>query len=103
MTRIDNEGFGMPGRPKAQASGGAALAASLGGLALIGLFVFLPIFIWFFCRIEPGSGQIAVLVRKTGRDLPSGQIVALSSEEKGIQLEVLAEGRYFKKDRKSVV
>jgi len=96
MARIDHEGFGFPGQPPPRVSGGLALAVSFGGLALVALFVFLPIFIWFFCRIEPGSGQIAVLVRKTGRDLPSGQIVALSPDEKGIQLEVLAEGRYFK-------
>ncbi|HMO50991.1 MAG TPA: SPFH domain-containing protein [Kiritimatiellia bacterium] len=56
----------------------------------------LPVFIWFFCRIEPGAGEIAVLIRKTGADLPPGQIIALSPEQKGIQLEVLAEGRYFK-------
>ena len=28
------------------------------------------IFNWFFCRIEPGAGEIAVLIRKTGNNLP---------------------------------
>ncbi len=28
-------------------------------IAVVALFVF----IWFFCRIEPGAGQIAVLFR----------------------------------------
>lgn len=60
------------------------------------LFVFLPIFIWFFCRIEPGPGQIAVLIKKTGQDLPSGQILAERPEQKGIQLPVLAEGRKWR-------
>ena len=51
---------------------------------------------WFFCRIEPGPGEIAILIRKTGKDLPSGQILALEEGQKGIQLDVLAEGRYFR-------
>ncbi|MGW8193414.1 MAG: SPFH domain-containing protein [Desulforhopalus sp.] len=52
-------------------------------------------FAWFFCRIEPGPGQIAVLIRKTGEDLGPGQVIALQNNRKGIQLEVLPEGRYF--------
>jgi regulator of protease activity HflC (stomatin/prohibitin superfamily) len=54
------------------------------------------IFFWFFCRIEPGPGQIAVLIRKTGDNLPPGQVIALQEGQKGIQLEVLPEGRYFR-------
>ncbi|HNS81916.1 MAG TPA: SPFH domain-containing protein [Kiritimatiellia bacterium] len=60
------------------------------------LLIALPLFIWFGCRIEPRSGEIAVLIRKTGKDLPSGQILAMNPKEKGIQLEVLPEGRYFR-------
>lgn len=56
----------------------------------------ISVFIWFFCRIEPGPGEIAVLIRKTGENLPTGQVIALEKRQKGIQLEVLAEGRYFK-------
>jgi regulator of protease activity HflC (stomatin/prohibitin superfamily) len=52
-------------------------------------------FVWFFCRIETQADQIVVLIQKTGADLPSGQIVATSPDQKGIQLEVLPEGRYF--------
>lgn len=71
-------------------------SASLGTMLIVlGLAVF-PIFFWFFCRIEPGAGQIAVLVHKTGDDLPDGQIIALEPHQKGIQLEVLPEGRYFR-------
>ncbi len=54
------------------------------------------IFIWFFCRIEPEAGEIAVLIRKTGENLAAGRVIALDAQHKGIQLEVLAEGRYFK-------
>ncbi|NNJ71393.1 MAG: hypothetical protein HKP10_08945 [Kiritimatiellales bacterium] len=54
------------------------------------------IFFWFFCRIEPGAGEIAVLIRKTGDNLSKGQVIALEEGQKGIQLDVLPEGRYFK-------
>jgi regulator of protease activity HflC (stomatin/prohibitin superfamily) len=71
-------------------------AGVLGVLILMAAVAFLPIWIWFFCRIEPGPGEIVILVRKTGRDLPSGQVLALEPDQKGIQLEVLPEGRYFR-------
>lgn len=58
--------------------------------------VFIIFFIWFFCRIELNAGKIAVLIAKTGKDLPTGEILALQPEQKGIQLEVLSEGRYFR-------
>ena len=50
---------------------------------------------WYDFRVEPGNGQIAVLIRKTGKDLPPESIIAPSPEYKGVQLEVLGEGRYF--------
>jgi len=62
----------------------------------LGLLLLLALWIWFFWRIEPASDQIAVLIRKTGQDLPSGQILATEPGRKGIQLEVLSEGRYFR-------
>ncbi len=65
------------------------------GLGL-GLLLFLPLFVWFYCRIEPGAGEIAVLIRKTGENLPSGAIIALDPRQKGIQFDVLPEGRYFR-------
>ncbi len=61
----------------------------------VGVFA-LFIFIWFFCRIEPSGGEIAVLIHKTGKDLPAEQVLALEPKQKGIKLNVLAEGRYFK-------
>jgi regulator of protease activity HflC (stomatin/prohibitin superfamily) len=61
----------------------------------VGLIMFIPVFIWFFCRIEPRADQIAVLIKKTGKNLPDGAIIAPDSKHKGIQADVLAEGRYF--------
>ena len=70
--------------------------ATLVGLLAIGLVFVLPIWVWFFCRIEPGADELAVLIRKTGDNLPSGEILALQPDQKGIQLDVLTAGRYFK-------
>ena len=72
-----------------------AVILSVPFLAIIGVFT-LFIFIWYFCRIEPSAGQIAVLIHKTGKNLPTDQVVALEPGQKGIQLEVLSEGRYFR-------
>ena len=55
-----------------------------------------PLFVWYGCRIEPRNGEIAVLLRKTGKPLPPDQIIALEPGQQGIQLEVLGEGRYFR-------
>ena len=76
---------------------GPGLFASLAGPFVIFLLVFaLPIWVWFFWRIEVGPDRIAILIHKTGKDLPAGQILALKPDEKGIQLNVLPEGRYFR-------
>ena len=68
----------------------------LGTVVVIAIILVLPLWFWFFCRIEPGPGKLAILIHKTGRDLPSGQILATDPGQKGIQTNVLAEGRYFR-------
>jgi regulator of protease activity HflC (stomatin/prohibitin superfamily) len=73
-----------------------ALGLTLTMAAALFLLFAGTIFWWYFCRIEPGQGQIAILIKKTGTDLPSGQILASSPKQKGIQLDVLPEGRYFR-------
>ena len=89
----------MPANYRARkpvAPSGPGLKVLVKPMLILAAVLFLPVWFWFFCRIEPGPGEIAVLIRKTGKDLPSGQILALEEGQKGIQLEVLAEGRYFK-------
>ena len=77
-------------------SGGPPLLLGIVPIALLlGALFFGSVFVWTFCRIEPLHDQFAVLVHKTGRDLPWDQIIATSPDQKGIQLEVLPEGRYF--------
>ena len=68
---------------------GTALLVVLGGI------VFTGIFIWYFCRIEPVGDQIAVLIRKTGKNLAPDEIIATEEGQKGIQPNPLAAGRYF--------
>ncbi len=65
-------------------------------LLVVGLLFFVPVWVWYFWRIEPDTGQIAVLIRKTGEPLPSGEILATKPNQKGIHLDVLPEGRYFR-------
>ncbi|MCX7846454.1 MAG: SPFH domain-containing protein [bacterium] len=65
-------------------------------LILILLFLALVLFIWYGCRIEVPSGEMVVLIKKTGKNLPPGAIIAPDPSYKGIQLEPLPEGRYFR-------
>jgi regulator of protease activity HflC (stomatin/prohibitin superfamily) len=51
---------------------------------------------WFTFRIYVPENHCAVLIRKTGDALPSGQLVALKPGERGIQEDVLGPGRYFR-------
>lgn len=54
-----------------------------------------PYFIWFQCRIDVPARHMAVLMKKTGTDIPNQDELAPDAQHKGIQPEVLAEGRYF--------
>jgi len=49
----------------------------------------------FFCINVPAK-HIAVLTKKTGKDLTNDQEIAPSAEYKGVQTEVLSEGRHFR-------
>ena len=66
------------------------------GIIFLILVVGTPLFIWNCCRIEPANGEIAVLIRKTGKNLPPEDVIALEPGQQGIQLDVLGEGRYFR-------
>ena len=71
------------------------IGAAVGACAFAALVV-LPLWIWYGWRIEPENGQIAILLKKTGRNLPPEAILAPGPEYKGIQEEVLPEGRHFR-------
>lgn len=91
---------GPPPVPSQSKKPGCAAPGCLAGLGttffVLAAILFLPVWIWFFWRIEPGSDEVAVLLHKTGKNLPSGQILATEPGQKGIQLDVLPTGRYFR-------
>jgi len=69
---------------------------------LLVLLAALPIGALFFgvlwysmFRIDVPAKHFAVLTRRTGEDLENHEEVAPDAEHKGLQLEVLSEGRYF--------
>lgn len=47
------------------------------------------------CRIEVPTGHMAILIKKTGKNLPNNAEIAPGPEYKGVQADVLTEGRYF--------
>ena len=65
-------------------------------LAAAAVAAMLSLWVWYGWRIEPGNGQIAILLKKTGKNLPPEAILAPGPEYKGIQVDVLPEGRYFR-------
>ena len=68
----------------------------IGGVILAAAIVCGLVFAWFFCRIEPPTGTCAILTRLDGKDIPANEIIATSPDQKGIQLDPLSEGRYFR-------
>ena len=66
------------------------------GLLAIAAVIFLPFFMYFNCRIEVPSRHIAILIKKTGKNLTNDQEIAPDDKHKGVQLEVLAEGRHYR-------
>ncbi len=53
-------------------------------------------FVYSSFRIDVPAKHIAILTKKTGLDLVNSDEVARSADHKGVQEEVLSEGRYFK-------
>ena len=88
--------FPSPFTRNASGPGGPSLRFSLLPALILGAALAGSLFVWYGCRIEPGQDEIAILIHKTGKDLPPDQIIATSPDQKGIQLEVLPEGRYFR-------
>jgi regulator of protease activity HflC (stomatin/prohibitin superfamily) len=57
--------------------------------------VAIPSFLYQECRIDVPNRQMAVLTHKIGKDLEMGVIIAPTDEYKGLQKDVLTEGRYY--------
>jgi len=56
----------------------------------------MSLWVWYGWRIEPENGRIAILLKKTGKNLQPDEILAPGPEYKGIQVDVLPEGRHFR-------
>lgn len=80
-----------PARRQVRLSGPSMAAVVL--LAIVGLSVVWTVYTSF--RIDVSSGEMAILIRKTGLDIANGDEIAPTPEHKGVQREVLAEGRHF--------
>src|SRR5262245_58152331 len=68
----------------------------LGGVLVLASIVAAPVFYYGFCQINVPTGYIAVLTRKTGKDIPNDAELAPDASYKGLQKDVLAEGRHFR-------
>lgn len=66
-----------------------------GGLLVTAVLLVALMVIYVNCRIDVGTGEMAILIRKTGLDVTNGDEIAPSLNHKGVQAVVLKEGRYF--------
>ncbi|MCA9264819.1 MAG: hypothetical protein KDA60_13260 [Planctomycetales bacterium] len=82
---FDSRGFGMLAK--------LGVVGVVGGMFLLVVFGFL---VYTQFRIDVPSEHIAVLIKKTGKDLDNGVELAPDSTYKGLQRDVLQEGRYFR-------
>lgn len=88
----DDFSFSVPERARRRRKSQRSLTATIAGV--IGL-VLLGMAIYHNCRIDVGTGQMAILIRKTGQDVVNTDEVAPSLKHKGVQAKFLMEGRYF--------
>ncbi len=72
------------------------MKSSIGCVVVLVLIVFGMWFVWTwgFCRFYVDPGEMAVITAKAGDPLPPGEILA-ENGQKGIQKDVLGEGRHF--------
>ena len=68
----------------------ASMLVAAAALFLLGAFAF----VWIFCRVYVGPGEMAIVTSKTGDELPPGAILA-EPGQKGVQRIPLGEGRHF--------
>ncbi len=82
----------MPSRPSQAAMTSTMVAVAAGAVAI----VIAGVIVYRICRVDVKTGQMAVLIHKVGKDLTNEHEVAPTPQHKGIQRDVLTEGRYFK-------
>jgi regulator of protease activity HflC (stomatin/prohibitin superfamily) len=65
------------------------------GASLLGVFLLYEAWHWGVERVEVPPGHFLVVINLWGKELPDGDVLAPDATYKGIQREVLPEGRYF--------
>ena len=78
--------------PHRRVTGLAGLLIGASGILALLISGFV-VYTWF--RIDVPAKHFAVLTKKTGENLENSEEVAPDADHKGLQLEVLPEGRYF--------
>ncbi len=72
----------------------AVLTATAAVLLFLYLFVYEGIWVWIVENTDVPPNKMVILVAKTGKAMPAGQIIA-GPGEKGVLLEPLGTGRHF--------
>src|ERR1700733_3924242 len=65
------------------------------GAAAVGVFLLYQVWVWEVERVEVPPDSFLVKISLWGNNLPDGEIIAPDSSYKGVQRDVLAEGRHF--------
>jgi hypothetical protein len=65
------------------------------GVSVVGLFLLYQLWVWEVERVEVPPDHFLVKIHLWGEDLPEGAILAPDASYKGIQRELLPEGRHF--------
>src|SRR5437762_14239722 len=65
-------------------------------VAVAGLWLLDQFWQWEVERVEVGPGEYLVRIHRWGKDLAEDEIVAPDDSYKGVMLDVLPEGRYFR-------
>lgn len=71
---------------------GASTGVALTLLLLLGICSWM---VYTSFRVDVPSKHVAIMIKKTGLDLPNDQVVAPDERYKGVQLEPMKEGRAF--------
>jgi hypothetical protein len=67
----------------------------MSAMLILAIVFSIPLWYWYWWRIEVPPEHLCVLIHKSGNNLAPGEFIAMSTEDKGIQLQTLSEGRYF--------
>src|SRR5262249_22387404 len=70
-------------------------AWAIAGAALAGVFLLYQLWVWEVERVEVPPDHFLVRIDLWGNDLPPGEILAPDPSYKGVQRELLTEGRHF--------